>query len=209
MLQAKGFRVTTSDPVRLFFGLGLDGELADGVARTARSAYGVDGEAYGADDLHLTLVFLGERPAGDVGRLRALGAPEFAGLHAPELVVRGEGGVFDGSADRPRAVWREVGEASGTEGRLDALRNRACQVGRMVGWRPRPAEAARTFRPHVTVARPRDPVQATEGLARLGRDRAWLVPEVALFASCTEKERAAGGGRYRILQTWNLAVGPQ
>ena len=73
--------------------------------------------------------------------------------------------MFDGGADRPRAVWREVGEASGTEGRLDALRNRACQVGRMVGWRPSAADAAQAFQPHVTVARPRDPVQATESLS--------------------------------------------
>lgn len=195
---------------RVFLGLGPEPDTAVGIVREAQSAFDGAGpvQVYAPDDLHLTLAFLGELDAADVARVRALAEDEFRGLLAPELVVLGAAGAFP-SIEEPRAVWRPVAEAAGTDGRLHALRNRAVQVGLATGWRPRAADRERPFRPHVTVARPGGAGALGNVLAgRLGRDRSWLAHEVLLYRSLPAEERSATGARYVVLDRWNLGVRP-
>ena len=164
-------------------------------------------DLYGQEDLHLTLVFVGEISREQVALMRQAAQWEFQGLCAPELVLLGNGGAFPGGS-RARSIWRGVLEQPGSEGRLAAIRNRALQIALSVGWRAGRTEWEKPFHPHVTVARPMG-AEIFEGeVPRLGRDRPWLAPEVSLFASCPEAEREAGASRYRVLASWNLAVQP-
>lgn len=203
---------------RVFLGLSVDGLTGEGVRRESARAFEEAGPVavYDADDLHLTLAFLGALDADAVRRVEAAARSEFAGLWAPELTILGRGGAFPAD-DAPRAVWRSIEEAQGCEGRLDALRNRAWQVGLSAGWRPGRAERERPFRPHVTVARPRAGADVGAAALRdLGRDRRWLPLDVTLYESLGARAPVNGesgersdGPRYRVLAAWPLAVQPE
>jgi len=204
--------VSGTQTKRVFLGLAVDGTTGDGVRRESTRAFESAGPVavYAAEDLHLTLAFLGELDAGAVRRVEAAARWEFAGLWAPELTILGRGGAFP-SADAPRAVWRAIEEAPGCEGRLDALRNRAWQAGLSAGWRPGRKERERPFRPHVTVARPRAGARVgASDLGDLGRDRRWLPVDVVLYESLgPDPGEGAPAARYRTLAAWPLAVQPE
>ena len=99
------------------------------------------------DALHLTLAFLGKRPAADVATL----GPELAralGRSPPPRAIRVTEPLWL-APRRPHVLTVAIADDSG---RLAELRDavvRACT--RAVGWEPE----ARPFRPHVTVARVR------------------------------------------------------
>ena len=192
---------------RLFFGLGLDGEIAERLSSRVRSLlHDQQPEAiYRADDLHLTLAFLGEVDDSAVSSIQAMATEEFRGLTAPELRVGGGMDAFP-SRDHPRAVFSEVEETFESAGRLDALRNRAHQVGLSHGGRPPAADRTRVFRPHVTVARLGGSPPAGEGIFGLSLERNWLPVDIALFESLPDRE--GGGDRYRIRSAWPLVVRP-
>ncbi len=148
---------------------------------------------YAAEELHLTLCFLGaterERIAEIEGALAAVAARE-----APiELCVRG-GGAFPGLA-RPRVIWAGVEERSGASGRLAAL---AAEVARALG-----REVEEPFRAHLTLARPRGGmrVHVTEGSASLAVEGAWTARELVLVESRPEERP-----RYRVLGSWRLGA---
>lgn len=122
---------------------------------------------YAAEELHLTLVFLGERPPPKL--------PPFDG--APiELELAG-GGAFP-DLRRPRVVWAGARELPGSEGRLEAL-VRGLRTG--LGMPPE----EQPFRAHLTLARPRKGarLRLPEGLAGLVVPGLWLAGAPALFES--------------------------
>jgi RNA 2',3'-cyclic 3'-phosphodiesterase len=178
--------------VRLFVSLELPG--------TVRAALAVWGERAAAgdpalralpeDSVHLTLVFLGERPDGDVARLGAAVRESAAGMLVPGLSL---GEALWLSPRRPHVLTVAVGDADGALARLQA--GVAGAVDKAVGFEPE----ARTFLPHVTVARVRRGARP--------RQRALPgLPEVdpAVFggqAVCLMRSRLGrGGARYEALE---------
>lgn len=191
---------------RLFIGLRLDEEGAQRLMRRVRPFFDGDGaRVYEAQDLHLTLGFLGSFPEDRRNQLQKVLQEEIRGLDAPELVLGGIG-AFPSTAE-PAAVWVGVKETDERPGRLWALRNRAWQAALSLGWRPLPAERRREFRPHVTVARlPRDGSAGPldPGLVRLDFDQRWLPVDVHVLESRPDRAEE----RYRSLAAIPLVVRP-
>ncbi|MEE2940522.1 MAG: 2'-5' RNA ligase family protein [Planctomycetota bacterium] len=192
---------------RLFFGLGIEGDLGDRIVRRTRVALAECGDTalYAAADLHLTLAFRGEVEERRVRPIVRSADVEFRGLAAPELRVGGTAGSFP-DGERPRALWESVEETFESLGRLAALRNRALQVAYSHGLRPRRADRERPFRPHVTVARPGAAAEVPEDFFEERDAARWLPVDVTLFESLGA--RTAGEGRYRVLGAWPLVVQP-
>ncbi|ADU51176.1 2'-5' RNA ligase [Thermaerobacter marianensis DSM 12885] len=148
--------------------------------------------------LHVTLRFLGERPAAEVPALVAAGA-RVAGAAAPvEAEIRGVGGFPD--IGRARTVWAGVaagaaelaGMAAGLERELLAVA-------------PDLDPVTQPFRAHVTLARVRGGwIDLTAWPHAAGaRDRVWgrlVVREMVLFRS----QLRPGGPVYTPLHRWGL-----
>jgi len=97
---------------------------------------------------HLTLLFLGEVPADDVGRIVAALGPVGSALPPFDVTIDGVG-AFP-SRERPRVVW--VGATEGAEA-LTALAHRVREALSMP-----PDEGRReAFVPHLTLLRVRSP----------------------------------------------------
>lgn len=192
---------------RLFFGLGIDGDLGDRIVKRTRGALADCEEmaVYAADDLHLTLAFLGEAESEVVRSIVRFAGDEFRGLAAPELRVGGFAGAFP-VGDRPRSLWEGVEESFDSLGRLAALRNRALQVAYSHGLRPRSADRDRPFRPHVTVARPGSSAAVPEDFFEDRDAIRWLPVDVTLYESFGME--SPDGSRYRVLGAWPLVVRP-
>lgn len=147
--------------------------------------------------IHLTLKFLGDIPAGAVGDLEAAiwrgceGVPPFT-LRAETL------GVFPGDR-KPRVIWAGVG------GELEVLRRLQAGIERETGcWRE---PERKEFRPHLTLGRVRHLTAGqTQTLrAKLAEFRAlefgeWRVTEVALMRS----ELSSAGAEHVSLATCRL-----
>lgn len=135
---------------RLFLALDLPEEHRQELRRrTARLARELPAARWvPAENLHLTLVFLGATPSGAVPELVAALAPAFAAGRPLELAVAG-GGTFP--PGRPaRVAW--VGIQGPPE--LAAVQRR---LARAVTETLARAPEKKPFHPHVTVARPRRP----------------------------------------------------
>ena len=151
--------------------------------------------------LHLTLRFLGERPAGEVPGLGAVAA-EVAARSAPFAVeLRGIGGFP--SAERARTLW--AGAATGSrELAAVAAELEAALLASVPGLEP----AHRPFRAHVTLARARSGwVDAGRWPHAAGaRQRRWGVldvEELVLYRS----HLLPGGPVYTALDRWRLGGG--
>lgn len=199
---------------RLFLGLPLEGALAERLQGRVVRQLGERASCSRAEDMHLTLAFLGELDEGRVPALRAAAAGEFSGLHAPELEVSGDADAFP-DRQGARSVFMPVGEASWSSGRLAALHNRARQLALAFGGGGGRRDIGRPFRPHVTVARwAVDPSRLDPGedLDGLGSDRPWLPIEVTLYESVPGRAGKGPGlpeqARYAPLAAWPLAVRP-
>ncbi len=142
---------------------------------------------------HLTLQFLGPVPAQGpvVAATRAVTA-----VQAPFPFRLGGAGAFP-SLWRAKVIW--IGAAEGGE----PLAGLASAVGAAlgpVGYAPE----ARRFRPHLTVARLRDPVDVRAAVDAIGQEAvgpAWTVTEVVLFASRLSPE----GATYSVLERFPLS----
>ena len=130
-----------------------------------------------AENLHLTLAFLGEVEDEHTGALRAE-LTALDGTPAPELVLIGAG-AFP-STRRPRVLWVGARESGGT--RLATLQRSVLEVCARAGV-PVP-DAERPFRPHVTVARARGAIGSTPtAFLELDFERPWVPTAVELFES--------------------------
>jgi len=153
-------------------------EVADSLG-SARSPSGL--RVLDRDSLHLTLSFLGSRPAEDIGELaEALGD---ACEGAPELELALGAPVWLPPRS-PRALAIEVREESGALASLKRAVEQALSAERSGG---------RRFRPHVTVARTRAGYRPPPGLqmpvtpavgfeaATVALIRSWLEPQGARY----------------------------
>lgn len=131
---------------------------------------------------HVTLAFLGEVPderLSELTRRLAMAAHR----HVPFALELTGLGAFS-SARHARVLWAGVG------GDRDALKALAASVG-AAARRAKVAQEERRYRPHVTLARRRDPADVRTGLDALGSSDAsqpyagpaWTVEEVVLVRS--------------------------
>ena len=142
---------------------------------------------------HLTLLFLGTVPTGQVPALVA-GAEPVVSAAAP-MTLRVAGGGRFGSRRRPQVAW------AGLEGDVRALGDLAGQLAR-VARRLRLAVEDRPFRAHLTIGRWRVGQPADASLPeRLGdyRGPEWPVTEVRLLES-----HLGPAPRYDAVATWAL-----
>lgn len=143
------------------------------------------------DQWHVTLAFLGVVPeeATLSGALAVLA--EAAGFR----IRLGSSGAFP-SSRRARVAWLGVGEGASEVAAL------AETVARAVALLDVPAE--RRFHPHLTVARAREPLDASAVLAALGSGwigSGWTVGEVALY----ESRLGPGGAGYTVRGRFGLS----
>lgn len=173
---------------RLFAAVELPAELSGELAEWAREAARGLGPQRGAPglrvlepvSLHLTLSFLGNRPASEIGRL--LEALEGACEAAPELELS-LGAPLWLPPRRPRALAVAIHDATGALEPLQAAVERALSGG----------QEGRRFRPHVTVGRARPGFARPAGIQleatpqasftarRVALVRSWLTPEGARY----------------------------
>jgi 2'-5' RNA ligase len=167
--------------LRLFFALWPEPATRAAIAPLARDVgRETGGCAIAADNVHMTLAFLGEQPAEIVPKLCAMAAA--VELSAFRL-------AFD-EVD----CWRKTGiawlGASETPPTLAALHGGLARALASLGI----ALEARPFAPHLTLARR----IATTVQRRLPQPVVWNVTSFVLVAS--EFDRS--GARYRVLETW-------
>ncbi|NIA13087.1 MAG: RNA 2',3'-cyclic phosphodiesterase [Nitrospiraceae bacterium] len=148
------------------------------------------------DRMHLTLRFLGDVGPEPLDALRERLRPAYAGRAPFTLCVEGAG-VFP-NRRRPSVVWAGIGPV---EGPLAKIQAEAEDAARAIGL---PAEK-RAFRPHLTLARIRDPRAGAPLLARLDREPAFragefLVDAVSLFSS----ELTRQGPIYRRVEEFSF-----
>lgn len=184
-----------SGSARLFVALVPPQELAQRLFARAAEVLAPRAEElrfHAAEELHLTLVFLGATERARIPEIEAALASVASRRSPFELRVRG-GGAFP-SLERPRVVWAGVEERAEASGQLALL---AAEVARALGREPE-----EPFRAHLTLARPRGArrVFLPEGFAALAVDGAWTADELVLFESRPEERP-----RYRALGRWRWA----
>lgn len=187
---------------RVFVGLRVPADVARELVAAAHAALaGSAVRVYPPEDVHLTLVFLGERSDAHVAALvHAL--PGALRACAPlELAVERCGVFPERDAHTPaRAFW--AGVSSVAPGALDALRVAALSAARpLVGDGAPPLETG-SWTPHLTLARPNAHARVTAPEAFLATRFAlrWRADEVVLFESTRESSRErTAGERYAAL----------
>jgi 2'-5' RNA ligase len=176
---------------RVFVGLPVPADVARELVSVAGAALaGCAVRVYPAEDVHLTLVFLGERERAEVESLaRALPAA-LRGVAPLELAVERCGVFPAGEPHAPvRAFWAGVRSlAPGALAELHATVSSACAP---------PLETG-SWTPHLTLARPSAGarVHATDTFLAARFALRWRADEVLLFES--RRERTAGP-RYATL----------
>jgi RNA 2',3'-cyclic 3'-phosphodiesterase len=138
-----------TDPLRLFVALELPAPVREGLAGWARRELSpVAGiRLVDAPNLHVTLCFLGMRPAGEVGEIAAAVSAAASPVAALGLSV---GGALWLPRRRPRVVAAAVVDDPVRDGRLSALQ--AALAGALIAGGFYDAED-RPFLGHVTVGR--------------------------------------------------------
>ncbi|WP_131741334.1 RNA 2',3'-cyclic phosphodiesterase [Actinomadura roseirufa] len=148
--------------------------------------------------LHVTLAFLGEADERTLGRLLPR-LERAAGRHGrPSLSLAGAG-AFPGSGAHARVLWTGLYGDRRTLARLAAS---VAAAGRRAGT---PPDKHRTFRPHLTVARSRRPVDVRPLLERLSAfaGAPWTADAVHLVRSHLPG-REYDQVTYESLKTWSL-----
>jgi RNA 2',3'-cyclic 3'-phosphodiesterase len=180
--------------MRLFLALWPDQTLRQRMHEAARSAVASSGaRAISADDLHLTLAFLGS--VADEARTGLEDAVDrVAAAHAPFELALGRIGNFE----RARALWLGGTATPDLRALLRNLNQELTAVGHELD--------RRRFQPHVTVAR--DLKQAGDGigeadlgLGALKEPLIWPVRGITLVAS----EVGPEGSQYQRLREWPLS----
>ena len=152
----------------------------------------------GVDRWHVTLAFLGEVDEARLDGLRERLGRAAGRHHALKLRV-GRGGAFP-SAGKARVLCAHI---SGEPDQLNALRALAASVaaGARRAGAPPPDEGRR-YRPHLTVARSRQPADLRALVERLAgyAGQPWDAAEIELILSKTGPQPS-----YRTLATWPLS----
>jgi RNA 2',3'-cyclic 3'-phosphodiesterase len=184
-------------PVRSFVAVLLPEPVRAGLAAVSAELRGrAPGLAWvRADNLHLTLRFLGDVEAVTLGRVREA-VTVAAGAVSPFTVTLGGLGGFP--AERaPRVVWAGVVLGAAGLGALHAALEEALVARGIPGDR-------RAFHPHVTLARARDPRGAGRLAGLLGVGPSFgEVPVRALHLMRAELHPL--GARYSVLTEASLA----
>jgi 2'-5' RNA ligase len=156
----------------------------------------------GRDAWHLTLAFLGEVTEPACARLRP--RLERAAARHPRLSLSlGGAGAFPGAA-RARVLW------TGVQGEpLGALAEDVAKGARRAG--APPAEEGRRFRPHLTLARCREPVDVQPLVHGLSgwTGTPWTTGEIYLIRSHLPGGRPHDRPRYETLGCWPLTGSPR
>ncbi|TBH20529.1 RNA 2',3'-cyclic phosphodiesterase [Thermus thermamylovorans] len=178
--------------MRLFYAIFLPEEvrrpLAEAQGQVARYR-GWKGVA--PHQLHLTLLFLGERPEGDLEDLLALG--HRLGRLFPTFPARIRGTGYFPNEGTPR-VWFAKAEGEGFAPLAEALRQ---GVAELLGEEALLAGGDKPFKPHITLARRKAPAPRVPPVV-FGLE--WPVAEFALVRS----ELRPKGPIYTLLEKFPL-----
>ncbi|HEY3400923.1 MAG TPA: RNA 2',3'-cyclic phosphodiesterase [Geothrix sp.] len=169
--------------LRLFFGLPLSADLRDALARWQQTQAATRWSR--PDGLHVTLAFLGERPADTLPGLETL-ASAVAARHRAFALHTATLGGFPRN-ERTRILWLGLEPSPALNALVQDLRGTLAAAGE--AFDPKP------FRSHITLARLRQPraLAAFTGPA----PAAFAADSFALFES-------RGQGGHTPLRTWHL-----
>jgi len=169
--------------LRLFFALPLPAPLREALGRWQQT--GPPARWSRPEGLHVTLAFLGDRPAEALPALDAL-ASAVAARHAPFALCTAGLGGFPGTR-RARILWLGLAPSPALESLARDLRGALAAAGEPFDAKP--------FRAHITLARLRQP----------GPLAAFSEPPPTPFAAADLVlfESLAQGG-YAPLRTWPL-----
>ena len=143
-----------------------------------------------AENLHVTMRFLGGVDEATIGRVREALAEAATGLAPFRIVLQGFGGFPTSRA--PRVVW--VGVTGGGE-QLSALHARV----EAALARQRIPPEGRPFHPHVTLGRAREPRGATGLAESLGAPGAPLGETLVDAVHLMRSDLHPSGARYSVL----------
>ena len=150
-----------------------------------------------AQNLHLTLKFLGDTPVARVEAVAAAlsGAANSCG---PFEIAVGDCGAFP-PRGKPNVLWIGIDDPSGKLHKLQAALETECAD---AGFQ----RDQRTFHPHLTIARLRHPSDA-RGLAEVHRRLGFESTAVRVTDACLiRSELSSAGSRYTILARHELAA---
>lgn len=171
-------------PLRLFFALPLPPALQASLGRWQAGHSGIDRWSR-PEGLHLTLAFLGERPAGGLPALLALGAG-VAGRQRAFPLATAELGTFP-EGPRARVLWLALAPSPALEALAADLRGALVAAGE--------AFDAKPFRAHLTLARLRRPQPLR--VLDAPPPAAFTADRLVLFESGPQ-------GSYTPQRAWNL-----
>lgn len=180
-----------SDRLRLFVALDPPGDAREALAawRDAAVAGRDELRPVPVEALHVTLAFLGPRPAGDVERIRAVIDAVAAGHAAPLMAARG---VKPIPPRRPRLFALDLSDPSGGAA--------AIQQAVSDGLRGIYTPEERPFWPHITLARVRKGARAAPLEAQPPPDGEWRANALTLYRSHLSPK----GARYEALAQTSL-----
>jgi RNA 2',3'-cyclic 3'-phosphodiesterase len=151
----------------------------------------------GTSAWHLTLAFLGE-VGEDTAAALGPRLERAAGRHPGLPVSFAGGGAFPGPA-RARVLWTGV---RGDRRALEALARSVAAGARRAG--APPPDEGRRFRPHLTLARCREPADVSGLVGQLSgyAGQPWTAEEIRLIRS--DQGEPGTGPRYETVGSWPL-----
>jgi 2'-5' RNA ligase len=171
--------------MKLFFAVQPPPGIRAALARASEEIRGRMGRTraswVSADNMHFTLVFIGETDPGLLEGLRAIGSRAAESCAAGELKF-GNFGAFP-NLRAPRVLWAGLAQgAGGLEGLAGELARGLDDA--KIAFDPKP------FKPHLTLARVREPLRTPSGVALLeglaAPSESWSARELILFESLQE-----------------------
>ncbi|MEW8508273.1 MAG: RNA 2',3'-cyclic phosphodiesterase [Candidatus Thiodiazotropha sp.] len=168
---------------RLFFALWPDRQVREAFSALAQGVELAEGRRHQAEDLHLTLVFLGQTAQSQRRCIEDVAS----GIRLPsfELLID-----HAGYWSRPRIFWASPKDTPRALSQLVADLNLALQG---CGFEPE----KRTYKPHVTLYRKARRVAS----AQLTPSITWQVSDFVLASSA---DPGSSGTRYQVLRRWAL-----
>jgi 2'-5' RNA ligase len=149
-----------------------------------------------ADNVHLTLKFIGEVPLGRVNDLSQAAATAVAGFPSFEIVIANTSSFPQHGT--PRVLWIGVDDYSG---KLSQLQTKFDDESLRLGFE----KEARPFNPHLTIARLRKP-QGARTLALAHKEMGFAATKVSVTElNVIRSELSSNGSRYTVISRHALA----